>query len=86
MVVRNAMEEFHCEHLSDSQMKELNPIVRNAVYEALYFLAMASYPFEDEDAQEVVASQLRVIPEYWEDPKSIQFGKWKDRIQEIKEM
>ena len=31
MVIRNAMEDFHCEHLTDDQMKELNPIVRNAV-------------------------------------------------------
>ena len=27
MAVRNAMEDYHCEHLSDEQMKELNPIV-----------------------------------------------------------
>ena len=25
-VVRNSMEDFHCKHLSDAQMKELNPI------------------------------------------------------------
>ena len=24
MVVRNAMEDFHCEHLTDDQMKQLN--------------------------------------------------------------
>jgi hypothetical protein len=27
MVVRNAMEDFHCQHLTDDQMKELNPIM-----------------------------------------------------------
>jgi hypothetical protein len=27
MQVRNRMENFHCEHLNDDQMKELNPIV-----------------------------------------------------------
>ena len=36
IVVRNAMEDFHCKHLSDEQMKELNPIIRNAIYTALY--------------------------------------------------
>jgi hypothetical protein len=36
MVVRNAMEDFHCRHLSDEQMAELNPIIRNAIYTALY--------------------------------------------------
>ena len=28
MHVRNEMEGFHCQHLSDAQMKELNPIIR----------------------------------------------------------
>ena len=36
MVVRNAMEDFHCEHLTDDQMKELNPIIRNAICTALH--------------------------------------------------
>jgi len=35
MVVRNATEEFHAEHLTDEQMRELNPIIRNAIYTAL---------------------------------------------------
>ena len=39
MVVRNAMEDFHCEHLSDGQMKELNPIIRNAIGTALHTVA-----------------------------------------------
>jgi len=30
------MEDFHCRHLSDEQMAELNPIIRNAIYTALY--------------------------------------------------
>ena len=36
IVIRNAMEDFHTKHLSDDQMKELNPIIRNAVYTALF--------------------------------------------------
>jgi hypothetical protein len=36
MVVRNTMEDFHCKHLSNEQMKELNPIIRNAICTALY--------------------------------------------------
>lgn len=35
IAVRNEMEDFHCEHLTDSQMKELNPIIRNAIVTAL---------------------------------------------------
>ncbi len=37
-VVRDCMEGFHCEHLSDAQMRELNPIVRNAICTALHAL------------------------------------------------
>ena len=36
MVVRNATQDFHCQHLTDEQMKELNPIIRDAIYTALY--------------------------------------------------
>ena len=36
IVIRNTMEDFHTKHLSDAQMKELNPLIRNAVYTALY--------------------------------------------------
>lgn len=30
--IRLNMEDFHCEHLSNAQMKELNPLIRNAIY------------------------------------------------------
>ena len=33
--VRNHMEDFHCAHLSDEQMKELNPIIRQGVLHGL---------------------------------------------------
>jgi len=33
--VRNNIEDFHCEYLSDEMMKELNPLIRNAIYTAL---------------------------------------------------
>jgi len=41
MVVRNAMEDFRCWHLTDEQMKEMNPIIRNAIYTALYAIRHA---------------------------------------------
>ena len=40
MAVRNAMEGFHTEHLTDKQMKELNPIVRNAIFTGLHSMRM----------------------------------------------
>ena len=63
MVVRNAMEDFHCEHLTDGQMKELNPIIRNAVCTALH--AFNSYEQSDAAAR-FVDFNLRMIPTYWE--------------------
>jgi hypothetical protein len=70
MHVRNEMEDFHCAHLSDAQMKELNPIVRKAIYETLrqmYFLKQGT------KKQRLVAIQsihhlFLLLPDYWEDP------------------
>lgn len=31
IVVRNALEDFHAKYLTDAQMAELNPIIRNAI-------------------------------------------------------
>jgi len=61
IVVRNQMENFHCKHLSDAQMKELNPIIRNAIYTALVHLR---------DNPDAMAAYARLfVPEYWEDCK-----------------
>lgn len=30
--VRNGIEDFHKDYLSDDQMRELNPLIRNAIY------------------------------------------------------
>jgi hypothetical protein len=65
MVIRNAMEDFHVEHLSDSQMKELNPIIRNAVYTALH--AYENYETSIA-AKQFVDFNVHLIPEYWEQP------------------
>jgi hypothetical protein len=69
MVVRNAMENFHCEHLSDEQMKQLNPLIRNAV-------ATALHAFEHYErvpaARGYVDHQFRRIPSYWEKPELLE--------------
>ena len=60
------MEDFHTKHLSDEQMKELNPIIRNAIYTALY----AYYKQEESSkAKEFVSYNLSMVPEYWEEPE-----------------
>ena len=66
MVVRNAIEDFHHRHLSDEQMKELNPIVRNAIYTGLQ--ALRHYD-RSEGARSFVDFQNRLIPKYWEQPE-----------------
>jgi hypothetical protein len=58
-VVRNSMEDFHCKYLSDAQMKELNPIIRNAIYTAIIKL--------DEDPVKMAAYYELFTPDYWED-------------------
>lgn len=70
MCVRNAMEDFHHRHLGDRQMAELNPIIRNAIYTALFVLRSAG------DDLNVAAActyhhafQTMLIPDYWEAPE-----------------
>jgi hypothetical protein len=66
MVIRNAMEDFHCQHLTDDQMKELNPIIRNAICTALH----AFNHYEKADAaSRFVDYNFRMIPKYWEKPE-----------------
>jgi hypothetical protein len=70
MNIRNQMEEFHCKHLNDDQMKELNPIIRKATYEVLrqlYFLKKGT------KKQRLVAVQqvhylLMLLPKCWDAP------------------
>ena len=66
IVIRNAMEDFHSKHLSDAQMKELNPLIRNAVYTALYTM---HYCNDSVRAKQFVDSQVEMIPGYWEEPE-----------------
>ena len=33
--IRNEMEDFHCRYLSDSQMRQLNPKIRQGLFEGL---------------------------------------------------
>ncbi len=66
MVVRNAIEDSHCKHLSDAQMDELNPIIRNAVYTAIYAFESRKNP---RISEAFVDFHLMSIPKYWEEPE-----------------
>lgn len=71
MHVRNEMEDFHIRHLSDEQMKELNPIIRQAIYDILIYLEIA-YHSDNQDlknaAIRILEYQKFLIPDYWELP------------------
>ncbi len=62
-VVRNKMEDFHAKHLSDAQMEELNPIIRNAIYTALVQLKL--------NPEAMHAYGQLYIPADWEDCKLV---------------
>lgn len=64
MVVRNAMEDFHVKHLTDEQMKELNPIIRNAIYTTLRAMSNA----DKEESRKFMRYHIEMIPDYWEEP------------------
>jgi len=60
------MEDFHSKHLSDKQMKELNPIIRNAIATALYAMEHAEV---NPLAKTYILYNCRMIPNYWEPPE-----------------
>ena len=66
MVVRNAVEDFHCKHLTDEQMRELNPIIRNAIYTAIYGFMTSS---RSDKSRRYVEHIFGMIPPYWEAPE-----------------
>jgi hypothetical protein len=69
MVVRNAMEDFHCRHLSDEHMKELNRIIRNAICTAMHAVKRLNV---SRGAKAFVDFHTRAIPKYWERPVVLQ--------------
>jgi len=66
IVVRNAMEDFHSKNLTDEQMKGLDPIIRNAIYTALYTFEFYK---NSETAKKYMDYHSSMIPEYWEEPE-----------------
>lgn len=68
--IRDEMEDFHIEHLTDKQMKELNPLIRKGIYSMLYSLSKCD---RDELALHTVQWRAKAIPSYWEDVE-LEFG------------
>lgn len=65
MNVSNGMEDFHVNNLSDAQMKELNPIIRNRIYEALLIIANSRRTVNGANSLDFL---IKSIPPYWEAP------------------
>jgi ribonuclease HI len=65
---RNALEDFHGTYLSDEEMQELKPIIRNAICTALYSFQNRH---RSEAAKAFVEMTLKMVPEYWEKPDLI---------------
>jgi hypothetical protein len=66
MHVRDRMEDFHHKHLSNAQMKELNPIIRNAIYDALTIFKRWNQG--DAHARQMLNWLSLRVPAYWEPP------------------
>lgn len=68
--IRNAMEDFHGKHLSDEQMAELNPIIRNAVFTTLTAMRLSIHG--NQSAKQFMNFTHQTIPPYWEQPVLLQ--------------
>jgi hypothetical protein len=58
--------------LSDDQMRQLNPMIRNAIYSALVLLHYAgdeSKPRRNRNAIAGLNWLLMILPKYWEEPE-----------------
>lgn len=60
------MEDFHVAHLTDAQMKELNPLIRDAIYTVLVAIEDGK---SDASASQWLNLMERMVPNYWENPK-----------------
>ncbi len=70
--VRNQMEDFHTQHISDDLMPELNRAIRRGIYLALRntFLLMNAQNVADYERAKVFLWFLfTTLPDYWEDTK-----------------
>jgi len=64
MHVRDGLETFHAENLSDARMHELNVIIRQALYDAITLVEA----YEDLEALRQIQYMIEMIPDYWEIP------------------
>src|SRR5438067_2205422 len=86
--IRDEMEDFHCDHLSDDQMKELNPIIRQALFNIFMFWEISQTPEDTEyklAAKDLLCGTKQTIPDYWELPDTEAPWKELDMIIDMRE-
>ena len=70
--VRNNIEDFHAKYLSDEQMKELNPLIRQGIMNGIeLWEEYKRYRRSKKQNGEITAYMLMalmMIPDYWELP------------------
>jgi hypothetical protein len=70
MHVRNEMEDFHVEHLSDAQMKQLNQIIRQAIFDVVSFTnEQPGTEVAKKQAAQAIDWLVKMVPDYWEIPE-----------------
>jgi hypothetical protein len=70
MHVRNQMEDFHADNLSDVQMKTLNPIIRQAIFDVVSFTNKEpETKTEKRQAAQAINWLTMMVPDYWEIPR-----------------
>jgi hypothetical protein len=70
MHVRNQMEDFHIDNLSDAQMKQLNPIIRQAIFDIISFTNTPPTKGSNKERVDQFFDWLiTIMPDYWEIPE-----------------
>ncbi len=67
-VVNSNIHDFHAEHLTDAQMEQLNPLIKNAIYTALHSLFKENRTVVDDRFVELNSA---LIPDDKEEPMLI---------------
>ena len=77
--VRNNMEDFHVKYLSDTQMKELNPIIRQGIMNGIELWAEYKRLQRTMKPKGILSAyvgwDIMTIPDYWEPSEEKHYSK-----------
>jgi hypothetical protein len=81
-IVRGEMENFHIKHLSQAQMKELNILIRQGIYNGLEIIRRAG-KLKKNKWGEIMSAVFVSIPDYWEAPNDEAITKISKTMEEL---